>query len=253
MKRSPTSKRRPERAAAHIASSLSPDRVIPEQLAIAIRDLPTWFVIGGHAVRCFCPYRPSRDVDFGVATAKHLDELLNKLSRTGDVVVSERSKTTAYLSWSGLDVSIFVLPHLAPFARGRTLDVTGILGTKLHAILDRGTRRDFFDLYVTLQHHQLGIVECLRAIRLVHQQDVNDQLLLRALTYFDDADAEARLPNEGRGDWATVKDFFLSSIGALIVAPRSRLAIQRQVVDVSDGQGSNRHPRRSEIKRRGPR
>jgi hypothetical protein len=44
----------------------SPHRVIPVSLANVVRDLPYWFVIGGHAVRCFCPYRPSRDVDFGV-------------------------------------------------------------------------------------------------------------------------------------------------------------------------------------------
>ena len=51
--------------------------------------------------------------------------------------------------------------------------VTGIqaarLATKLHAILDRGLRRDFFDLYVMLQHHQLGIVAVLAAIHAVYQ------------------------------------------------------------------------------------
>ena len=45
---------------------LPPERVIPASLAEAVGDLPIWFVIGGQAVRCFCPYRPSRDVDFGV-------------------------------------------------------------------------------------------------------------------------------------------------------------------------------------------
>jgi hypothetical protein len=28
-----------------------------------VGDVPYWFVIGGHAVRCLKPYRPSRDVD----------------------------------------------------------------------------------------------------------------------------------------------------------------------------------------------
>ena len=46
-----------------------PVEVIPDALADAVGDLPFWFVIGGQAVRCFCPYRPSRDVDFGVASA----------------------------------------------------------------------------------------------------------------------------------------------------------------------------------------
>ncbi|MBA2541719.1 MAG: nucleotidyl transferase AbiEii/AbiGii toxin family protein [Deltaproteobacteria bacterium] len=229
---------------------LSPVQVIPHSLAVAVDDLATWFVIGGHAVRCFCPYRPSRDVDFGVRDAKSLDGLLAQLSRTGDVELANRSKTTADLRWNGIDVSIFVLPHLVPHAVDRSLDVIGVLGTKLHAILDRGTRRDFFDVYVTLQHHQLGIVECLRAIRTVYAQDVNDQLLLRALTYFDDAELEPKLPGEGRRDWATVKTFFLSAVGALLVPPHPKLAIQKRVVDVSQPPASKPRGRRRPTRQR---
>jgi hypothetical protein len=173
-------------------------------------------------------------VDFGVRDVTGLDDLLAQLARTGRVEVSERSKDTVHLRWNGIDVSVFVLPKLVPFVSERHLDVTGILGTKLHAILDRGTRRDFFDVYVTLQHHQLGIVECLRAIRQIHGQDVNDGLMLRALTYFDDAEREARLPGEGKADWEAVKDFFLTAVGSLLVPPARALAIQQRVVDVSD-------------------
>ena len=48
-------------------------------------------------------------------------------------------------------MSVFVLDKLAPFVEDRRLTVTGLLATKLHAILDRGFRRDFFDLYVLLR------------------------------------------------------------------------------------------------------
>lgn len=211
---------------------LPPERVIPAGLAEAVEGLPIWFVIGGQAVRCFCPYRPSHDVDFGVSDAVGLDDLIAQLGRTGRVEISERSVDTAHLHWNGIDVSIFVLPFLIPYVTERRLDVTGILGTKLHAILDRGTRRDFFDLYVTLQHHRLGIIECLQAIRRVYAQDVSEGLLLRAMTYFDDAEREAPLPGEGRTDWATVKNYFLISVGSLLVPPVRKLAIQRNVVDV---------------------
>ena len=69
----------------------------------------------------------------------------------------------------------------------------------------------------------------------MYRQDVNDGLMLRALTYFDDADREARLPGEGRSDWSRVKKFFLTAVGSLLVPPTVALAIQRRVVDVSDG------------------
>ncbi|MBI4880837.1 MAG: nucleotidyl transferase AbiEii/AbiGii toxin family protein [Planctomycetes bacterium] len=209
-----------------------PVAVMPSVLGRAVGDLPYWFVIGGQAVRCFCPYRPSRDVDFGVRRAENLEDLLRQLEKRGRVDVLERGPDTVHLRFDGIDVSIFVLDLLAPFVEGRRLTATGILATKLHAILDRGVRRDFFDLYVTLQQHSLGIAECLSAMRQVYRQELNEPLLLRALTYFDDAEREARLPGEGPDDWQTVKQFFLSRVGQLLVPPMRELEIQKRVVDV---------------------
>ena len=209
-----------------------PGRVIPEQLSRAVEDLPYWFVIGGQAVRCFCPYRPSRDVDFGVGLPRDLEELVTELGRRGQVEIAERSSDTIHLRYDGINVSIFVLDNLVPFVEQRRLNVTGILATKLHAILDRGTRRDFFDLYVTLQLHQLGIGECLAAMHKVYQTELNEGLLLRALTYFDDAEREAMLPGEAPDDWATVKNFLLDRVGQLLVPPSRPLTIQSRTVDI---------------------
>lgn len=209
-----------------------PVEVIPSSLGRAVDEVPYWFVIGGHAVRCFCPYRPTRDVDFGVPSVENLDDLLRHLGERGGVEISERSDDTVHLRFDGVNVSIFVLDRLVPFVEDRRLDTRGILATKLHAILDRGVRRDFFDLYVTLQHHSLGIAECLAAMREVYRQNVSEPLLLRALTYFDDAEREAPLPGEGPKDWTTVKQFFLKRAGDLLVPPGVALAIQERVVDV---------------------
>jgi len=213
--------------------TLSPNQVIPQQLSEIVDSLPYWFVIGGHAVRCFCPYRPSRDVDFGVGSAEDLDHLVGQLEKKGAVKILERTKDTVHLLWNGTNVSVFALESLVPFTEDRRLTVTGVFATKLHAILDRGLRRDFFDLYVTMQHHSLGIAECLRALREVYQQPVADGLLLRALTYFDDAEKEAMLPGEGPNDWETVTSFFEAQVGSLLTPPTKKLEIQGRRVDVN--------------------
>lgn len=221
-----------------------PLEVIPPALARAVADLPYWFVIGGQAMRCLCPYRPSRDVDFGVTSAADLNDLVRQLERRGHVEVSERTVDTVHLRFDGIDVSIFVLEILSPFVSDRRLSVTGLLATKLHAILDRGTRRDFFDLYVTLHRHTLGIAECLAAMRQVYRHDVNETLLLRALTFFDDAEREAALPGEGKDDWSTVKEFFWTRVGHLLIPPSRQLQIEQRVIDVVDPQspGADRRP-----------
>jgi hypothetical protein len=210
-----------------------PVDVMPPPIGRAVADLPYWFVIGGQAMRCFCPYRPSR-VDFGVTTASDLADLVQQLQRRGHVEIAERSADTVHLRFDGIDVSIFLLAMLSPFVSERRLSVTGLLATKLHAILDRGTRRDFFDLYVTLHRHALGIAECLSAMRQVYRQEINDTLLLRALTFFDDAEREAALPGEGPDDWTTVKEFFWNRVGQLLIPPARELQIERRVVDVAN-------------------
>jgi len=210
----------------------TPSQVIPADLAEAVDVLPYWFVIGGQAVRCFAPYRPSRDVDFGIDNAENLEDLVRQLRRRGDVELQEQSADTVHLLWNGTKVSAFVVPHLVRHVEDRHLDVTGILATKLHVILDRGLRRDFFDLYVMLQQHRLGIAALLGAMRTVYPGQVDEGLLLRALTYFDDAEREAAVPGESRSDWRIVKDYFLTQVGSLLTPPMRRLAIQAQTTDV---------------------
>lgn len=215
-----------------MAAPYRPEQVMPQALAATVDPLSYWFVIGGQAVRCFAPYRPSRDVDFGIGTPENLNQLLDQLGRSGQVEILERSRDTVHLRWNGIKVSAFVLPFLLPFVEDRHLDVTGLLATKLHAILDRGLRRDFFDVYVLLQQQALGIAAVLTAIRTVYPGQVNDALMLRALTFFDDAEREGPLPGEGPSDWSEVKDYFLVQVGSLLTPPTRRLAIQAQSVDV---------------------
>lgn len=212
-----------------------PEQVMPPALAGAVTDIAYWFVIGGQAVRCFAPYRPSRDVDFGVDSAANLDDLVEQLRRRGEIDVQERTRDTVHLRWNGTKVSAFVLDFLVAHVEDRHLDVTGVLATKLHAILDRGLRRDFFDLYVMLEQQRLGIAAVLAAIHTVYRGQIDDSLMLRALTYFDDADREAALPGEGPRDWELVRGYFLTQVGSLLVPPMRPLAIQAQSVDVRDG------------------
>jgi hypothetical protein len=210
----------------------SPLQVIPQKVSAAVSGTDWWFVIGGQAVRCLLPYRPSRDVDFGVGTPADLKGLLDLLASRGSVEVIERSADTVHLKFDGVKASVFVLEEFLPFVEGQRLSVKGLLATKLHAILGRGTRRDFFDLYVILQQNRLGIAECLAAMREVFKQPVSDALLLRAMTYFDDAGREANLPGEGKNDWGTVKTFFQTRAGALLMPPGAELTIMKNRVDV---------------------
>jgi len=176
-------------------------------------------------------YEPNRVIPKPLGIA--VQELLEQLRKAGDVTITERSPGTVHLLFDGIPVSVFVLEPLTPFVMDRSLTVTGILATKVHAILDRGARRDFFDLYVILQTKRLGLSHCLAALRSVYRRHVDDTLVLRALTYFDDAEREASLPGEGDHDFATVMAWFMTHAGHLLVPPGKPLAIQSHEVDVT--------------------
>jgi hypothetical protein len=66
----------------------------------------------------------------------------------------------------------------------------------------------------------------------VYRQPINDSLVLRALTFFDDAEREAELPGEGAHDWERVKGFFRQRVADLLLPPTRELEIQRNRVDV---------------------
>ncbi len=220
-----------------------PEQVVPARLREALGASEGWFLIGGQAVRCLRPYRPSRDVDIGVPTASDFRKVVAALKRCGAAEV-ERDKGSIHLDVDGFEVSVFLLPKLARFVEGRRLSLAGLLGTKLHAILDRGTRRDFFDLYVMMQDQRVSMTDALAALRAIHG-DVNEGLVLRALCFFDDADREARLPGEGPRDWSAVKRYFQEQVGRLIVPPTVELSIASRLVDLSPATKPRRAPRRS--------
>lgn len=232
-----------------MATRRSPLEVLPKEISAALGNERYWFVIGGQAVRCIAPYRPSRDVDFGVLTARDVKQLVAQLRQAGTVVLIEQAADTVHLTFEGIDVSVFVLPELEPYTVNRALGVPGLLATKVHAILDRGTRRDFFDLYVLLQIEALGLVECLSALAKVYATELNSGLVLRALSYFDDAEAEAPLPGEGTNDWRSVRDFFSMAVAALLVPPTRPLAIQANVVDVSPLEPSGKRRKKAKSRR----
>jgi len=107
---------------------------MPKPLGLALADLPGWFVIGGQAMRCLCPYRPSRDVDLGVTSARDMKGLVRRLQDRGRVAITERAKDTVHLRYEGIDVSVFVPEHLEPFGgrapgrgTGRLDDGQGVL------------------------------------------------------------------------------------------------------------------------------
>lgn len=89
---------------------------------------------------------------------------------------------------------------------------------KLAAIARRGIRRDFWDLHAIVTSGALSLERALQSyVRRYGVKESDLYHVLRALTWFDEAEADALLP-EGLSPahWMTIKTWFTTHVPALL-------------------------------------
>ena len=174
-----------------------------------------FYLAGGTALALQLGHRVSKDLDWFSTTAQlkkaERDKIRRALDRAGKFVVTGEQDTMLFTRLMEAEVSFIYQHHqlIEP-----TIDLDGValasptdIGLmKLAAIRDRGTRRDFVDLYclrqtVTLDH-LINLAE-------VKYADRPDFLLTcaRALAYFDDAEQQPMPELLRRIRWADAKSY----------------------------------------------
>lgn len=172
---------------------------------------PDFYLAGGTALALLEGHRISVDLDFFSPTFESPEALLPVLeSAFPESVTTLVAPRTLYLEIAAVSVSFMgygypvIEPHLipesglVPFASRED-----IAAMKLAAIASRGSRKDLVDLwwlvsrYWTLERC-LGFFE-----RKFESRDIGH--VVRALTYFDDAELEPPLRYLVDIDWETVK------------------------------------------------
>ena len=91
----------------------------------------------------------------------------------------------------------------------RLASVPEIAAMKVRAIIGRGTRKDFVDLYYLLQ--QFAMKEILDLFRKKYP-DVNDFIAIRSLTYFEDAEQFPMPLMRTSDSWDTMKEYIKKSV-----------------------------------------
>jgi hypothetical protein len=168
---------------------------------------------GGTALALFLGHR--RSVDFDWFTGKRMPDALRLAKKVqGHAIpmkVKQVDQGTLHASVSGVRTAFFEYryPTLKPPVRLKSYgclvaSLDDIACMKLSAIAQRGTKRDFVDVFALLEAH--STLE--RMLALYKQKYATADVLhvLQGLAYFDDADAQ-RMPrmlwNVG---WSDVKD-----------------------------------------------
>lgn len=164
-------------------------------------------LVGGTALALQLGHRSSIDLDlFGHFSCDDI-ELRKVLATHGKLQVMNTSKNVKLFTVNGVKVDIVEydnpwIDEMVMEDALRLASVQEIAAMKVRAIVGRGTRKDFVDLYYLLQRFSMSdILDLFRK----KYPDVNDFLAIRSLTYFEDAE-QAPMPIMHTSDsWVEMK------------------------------------------------
>lgn len=174
-----------------------------------------FYLAGGTAVALFFHHRRSDDLDFFSEKSFREVSLIGNLKKIGKFENLKSEKDTLLGKLAGVKVSFFALPYklIEPPLKYKNLRVARPLDLalmKILAISDRGTKRDFIDLYL-LSRDLKPLDELLVLFqKKFGKYDFNIQHIIKSLTYFEDAD-KGEMPEMYIDiEWREVKKFFIS-------------------------------------------
>ena len=180
-------------------------------------DLSDFNLAGGTSLSLQIGHRLSYDLDlFGVSNLT-TDEILEIVEPFSPQLLSQ-SKNILILNINDIKVD-FVKYRYLPISpvciydeNLRLLDLPDIAAMKMAAIVGRGRKRDFTDIYFLLQRFTME-----EMIGFYNQKypDGNTFLVLRSLTYFEDANQDEGLNLLIQVDWQTVKTEILNAVKLL--------------------------------------
>lgn len=173
-----------------------------------------WYLAGGTALALQAGHRRSVDLDFftpqsSFSTAALLERLPPTVWSAG--VLKEG---TVYGKLLEAKVSFIAYPFFVPreepvwYGAVRILVPRDIAVMKIIAISQRGTKRDFVDLYWYAMHGE-PIIEVLRRVPKQYPTiEHNFQHIVKSLMYFEDAETDAMPVCTFRANWRTIKAYF---------------------------------------------
>ena len=181
--------------------------------------LEDFYLAGGTGLALQIGHRRSADLDLFRETAFASTELRDRLRGLDALRALETAPATVHLQLHGVKVSFLHYPYpllfpLRAFDRLAVADARDIACMKLDAIANRGSRRDFVDLYLAATTYGLGEIFDWFG-RKYASVSYSRTHLFKALTYFADAEVEPTPDMLVPLEWATFKEYFLAHVPRL--------------------------------------
>ncbi|PIY68720.1 hypothetical protein COY90_04440 [Candidatus Roizmanbacteria bacterium CG_4_10_14_0_8_um_filter_39_9] len=197
------------------ATALSKDAQDALALLGKTRLLPKdTYLAGGSALALHYNHRISIDFDFFTPTHFVGKEIIQELNKVGVFELQETAERDTLLGlFNKVKFSLFLYEYPLILKPVLFLDVPivspeDIAAMKLSAVMDRGTKKDFIDLYF-LSIKGVSVGKGFEYYETKYKALANNVYsLVKALAYFDDAEKMGMPDMIVKIDWEEIKEFF---------------------------------------------
>ena len=171
-------------------------------------------LVGGTALALQIGHRKSIDLDFFGHIKIDKFALNEHLAAIGDLKIIKQSENIHIFTINGIKVDFvnYPYPWLCPSLVADEIilaDIEDIIPMKLSAITNRGTKKDFIDIYYLLSRYSLTDMLNLYNTK---YSDGSSFLVLKSLVYFEDADDEIEPVLFEQLDWDKIKVHITKSV-----------------------------------------
>ena len=157
---------------------------------MAMPLLDQFYLVGGTALALQMGHRLSIDLDLFTTEPFVKSDLLDLLNAKFRVILESEGTNMLITNINEVKVDFVKMGYpllFLPFIEEdiRMLDIRDIAPMKLKAIVQRGSKKDFFDVYFLLSRLSLGEILGLFSEKFKQQEMFH---VVKSLTYFEDAD-----------------------------------------------------------------
>ena len=182
----------------------------------SVLDEGSFYLAGGTALYYILKHRNSIDLDF--FTSENIDlRKFNDYFKAHELKLI--SKDTIHAVVKGVNLSLFLFPYplLKPLIEFHIIKIASledILCMKVNAVIRRGSKKDFIDIYFIMKEMKLNSNILLELFQRKFGK-YNPLIIKKALTYFEDAEKEPEIELIKKANWEDIKKFFIKEFGRI--------------------------------------
>lgn len=195
--------------------TVAPDTLELLKTIVSKPEMKGFRLVGGTALALQYGHRQSVDLDFFGSPTVSQEDTIDVLSSLGNITIHNRTDKILQVVLRGIKVDVI------DYSRYGWIDPPvvddgivlasprDIAAMKINAIEGRGSRKDFVDIYMLLQHYTLG--ELLDFYSMKYPNYSIFRALL-SLTYFDDAETQAMPKTFIPQTWEVIKAYISDKV-----------------------------------------